>query len=269
MFFVFISENKEIIIINKLKMRKQLSFDSSFSPSQSPKRKVHLKKDSIASISEVLAYHQAKNASQNFSFTSLKSFMSSERQFIKINFSKGEYYEGTVDELFIPDGQGCFYFSNGDQYSGDVKKGVKTGYGKYTYSDGAFYIGNWYENLKQGEGEFVSVNKGWRYIGTFDKDIPIKGNFVDGYEDNVDVSYHYDRYDGDSVCDLNLNYENEDGFIDVTRNSLISLRQSFDLQKGLTPVKNNTNTDKNIDSASTMLNENDGCGGVKAFNLSL
>ena len=68
---------------------------------------------------------------------------------------------------------------------------------------------------------------------------------------------------------MNLNYENEDGSIDVTRNSLISLRQSFDLQKGLTPVKNNTNTDKNIDSASTMLNENDGCGGVKAFNLSL
>ena len=86
MLLLFISENKEIIIINKLKMRKQLSFDSTFSPSQSPKRKVHLKKDSMASISEVLAYQHAKNASQNLSFTSLKSFMTSERQFIKINF---------------------------------------------------------------------------------------------------------------------------------------------------------------------------------------
>lgn len=243
------------------------SSGSNLSPLQSPKKvRKNYNHNSMASLSEVNAYRQGRTGDLQCSLSSLKSFLPSDRPFVKITYAKNEYYEGTVNDLFIPDGQGCFYFSNGDQYSGDVVNGVKKGYGKYTYNDGAFYIGNWNDNQKQGEGEFVSVNNGWRYIGQFDKDIPISGNFVDDYEDNNDnISMRFDIYDEGSENEMNVNVDTlEEGYEDLTRISLKSLKESFDL-KTLTPIKTLCN-EKNIDSASTV-DDNDVYKGVKPFNM--
>ena len=51
-------------------------------------------------------------------------------------------YEGEWKNGF-PNGQGTYFFSNGEKYVGEFKYGREHGQGTRTYNDGQKYVGEW------------------------------------------------------------------------------------------------------------------------------
>jgi len=43
-------------------------------------------------------------------------------------------------------GEGIYYFNNGDKYQGQYAEGLREGFGKYLYSNGCVYEGQWKKN---------------------------------------------------------------------------------------------------------------------------
>jgi hypothetical protein len=94
-----------------------------------------------------------------------------------IYYSKNEYYIGQVNNEYIPEGEGVYFYPNKEIYYGDFLEGKKYGIGVYKYLDDCFYIGNWENNLKEGEGVYYNFNKKWYFHGSFKKDLPFLGSY--------------------------------------------------------------------------------------------
>jgi hypothetical protein len=56
----------------------------------------------------------------------------------------GDWKEGKAD------GEGIYYYADGDKYDGKWKDDLKHGYGVYAYSNGDSYEGEWQEDAKHG-----------------------------------------------------------------------------------------------------------------------
>ena len=64
-------------------------------------------------------------------------------------------YEGDY-ENDVKNGQGKYFYPNGDVYEGGWKDGLKHGVGVYKYkADGGVYEGQWEKGLKQGKGQYT------------------------------------------------------------------------------------------------------------------
>ena len=55
----------------------------------------------------------------------------------------GSTYEGEVNDLNLPHGQGTHIWPDGTKYVGEWKEGVVNGQGTYTRTDGKKYEGIW------------------------------------------------------------------------------------------------------------------------------
>ena len=67
------------------------------------------------------------------------------------------YYEGSL-YLDDRDGDGTFWFPNGDVYNGHWTKNSMTGKGTMTYSSGETYVGNWENGKRHGHGKLTWHN---------------------------------------------------------------------------------------------------------------
>ena len=56
-------------------------------------------------------------------------------------------------------GEGKFFYTNGDTYSGEFARDVRNGHGTFTRAeDGLVYTGRWRRDQEDGEGELVWVD---------------------------------------------------------------------------------------------------------------
>ena len=77
---------------------------------------------------------------------------------------KGTYREPNgeyVGAFFygVKHGEGTYSYSNGDTYSGQWRRGVRSGMGIFTSIDG-IYTGNWSRDMRNGRGRWVSKDHG-------------------------------------------------------------------------------------------------------------
>lgn len=79
--------------------------------------------------------------------------------------SNGDQYEGEYKNG-LRDGTGTYFFKNGHRYIGNWKTGLKHGKGKFHYPDGSSYEGEWCKDLKQGFGIYTYLNLD-RYEGNW------------------------------------------------------------------------------------------------------
>lgn len=98
---------------------------------------------------------------------------------VKIFFSKDEYYEGEINDDYIPNGHGVFHYLNGDVYIGHFVNGMKNGKGTYKYKTGNLYKGEWENDIKQGEGIFINTNDKWGFKGAFENDNPVSNGHLE------------------------------------------------------------------------------------------
>ncbi|KAH7829557.1 putative phosphatidylinositol-4-phosphate 5-kinase [Monocercomonoides exilis] len=81
-----------------------------------------------------------------------------------------------------------FRYENGDEYNGEVVRGMRHGRGSYSYKDGRHYKGEWKENLFHGKGT-LTYPSGKKYEGMFER-----GQFVG----NVKLTFpNGDVYEGE------------------------------------------------------------------------
>ena len=73
---------------------------------------------------------------------------------------KGDYFEGEWDSG-QPNGQGVYFFANGDRYEGALVDGLRDGYGYHSFSKGMYYSGEWKKDKYHGVG--MSVYPGGDY----------------------------------------------------------------------------------------------------------
>lgn len=114
--------------------------------------------------------------------SSCKSNFEKRRQ-MKIFFSKGEYYEGDLDQNFTMNGEGTYTYANGDVYFGDFVNCKRTGVGEYKYADGTIYYGQWLNDMKHGIGRLLNEKENFEFLGQFQNDQPLTGvvqNELDG-----------------------------------------------------------------------------------------
>ena len=112
----------------------------------------------------------------------------------KIALANG-YYEGSL-YLDDRDGDGTFWFPNGDVYNGHWTKKSMTGRGTKTYSSGEIYVGNWENGKHQGHGKLIwHYNE--HYEGEFLND-KISGTGIKFYNDGsfYDGSWNNGEYNG-------------------------------------------------------------------------
>ncbi|CAK64142.1 unnamed protein product (macronuclear) [Paramecium tetraurelia] len=85
-----------------------------------------------------------------------------------IFYSNDDEYQGEVmnDKRH---GKGTYKFASGNRYEGQWKNHQKHGKGKLYYKNGELYIGDWVENKKCGEGMHFYIN-GDRYVGEWKDD---------------------------------------------------------------------------------------------------
>ncbi len=133
-------------------------------------------KDSSSNLKKLqIIKREIFNISSSFSLLESKQIL---------YYSKNEYYIGQVNDEYIPEGEGVYFYSNKEIYYGDFLKGKKYGIGVYKYLDDSIYIGNWENNLKEGEGVYYNNNKKWYFHGTFKKDLPFLGSYYTIEDDN-------------------------------------------------------------------------------------
>ena len=134
----------------------------------------------------------------------------------KIELEKGGYYFGET-ENDLPNGQGKYYFINGEIYEGNVINNKFEGKGKFIYENGEYYMGNWKNNLKTGKGSLYYKDNKMKYEGDF-LDDKLEGNgkyyfedgeyyegeFKNGVKNGKGILYSKDNniiYDGDFIND--------------------------------------------------------------------
>lgn len=113
-------------------------------------------------------------------FTSYKAEVSDgEISSVEFTLPSGTVYKGELT------GTADIKYPSGNQYSGDVVSGVRSGYGKFTWKDKngqitAYYEGTWKNDVMQGSGAYHFSSSIYPYIS---------GNFVNGHPDGTAVYY--------------------------------------------------------------------------------
>jgi len=74
--------------------------------------------------------------------------------------------ENKILEISEGEGEGSYVFTNGDEYEGEWKNGIREGNGSQSYSSGGRYEGEWKKDLWDGKGTFYEIN-GDKYVGQF------------------------------------------------------------------------------------------------------
>ena len=87
------------------------------------------------------------------------------RRYVKKERFRDGFYEGSL-LLDVRDGEGTFWFPNGDVYKGFWRNDVISGKGLMEYSSGKTYYGDWVDGKPQGVGKFTWRNKDF-YEGEF------------------------------------------------------------------------------------------------------
>lgn len=83
----------------------------------------------------------------------------------KISYKGGVVWEGGIDSILNPKGEGKVSYANGDLYEGEVQDNKREGFG--TFSSGDFsYEGDWENDKCSGFGE-ATFAKGWFYSGNW------------------------------------------------------------------------------------------------------
>ena len=82
-------------------------------------------------------------------------------------YDNGKYVGSFVNDRM--QGQGTYYFNNGDKYVGSFVNDRMQGQGTYYYNNGNRYEGEWKEDKKHGQGVFYWAN-GDKYVGSFVND---------------------------------------------------------------------------------------------------
>ncbi len=72
-------------------------------------------------------------------------------------------------------GNGTYFYTNGDKYSGDWVDGRKEGNGRYDWADSSYYIGEFKNDFRDGKGNYVGAD-GVSLEGSF-----VKGEYVPTY----------------------------------------------------------------------------------------
>ncbi|GJM61568.1 hypothetical protein [Persicobacter diffluens] len=71
-------------------------------------------------------------------------------------FNKQGFYEGQwLNNL--RNGEGEYYWINGDHYAGTYKNGKRNGQGTYHFKSGEQYIGEWKDDLRHGKGKLINA----------------------------------------------------------------------------------------------------------------
>ena len=134
-------------------------------------------------------------------------------QIVKIQYSLNEYYKGEINEKFIPNGFGYYFYSNKEYYFGNFVNGKREGIGTYQYKDGICYKGQWKNNKKNGEGIIKNFNNKWEFNGIFENDIPIEGKFNKLNDITIITDFN----------DIEYSIGNENNYFnDINNNSIIS-----------------------------------------------
>ena len=90
----------------------------------------------------------------------------SNKDIYRIKYSTG-IYEGRVNDLNKPHGEGKYIWNNSDDiYEGSWQDGVRHGKGIQKYSNGDTYQGDWFNNKKHGQGIYI-WNNGDIYQGNW------------------------------------------------------------------------------------------------------
>ena len=145
--FIAESNTSKSIKVTLYKGKHKLIFQSKKYPDLSTELKIKVKKmSSPISINVKIAKHRIVK---------------------KIPFANG-YYEGSL-YLDERDGDGTFWFPNGDIYNGHWAKNVMTGIGTMSYSSGETYVGNWDNGRRHGHGKLTWHNNEY-YEGDFSND---------------------------------------------------------------------------------------------------
>jgi hypothetical protein len=148
--------------------------------------------------------HEINYLSTNESFNSSR-FDISKRKRLKIWYDEFQWYDGEVNETFIPDGYGEYHYPNGDIYEGNFNKGVKNGKGEYKYIDGSHYRGQWRRDIKHGFGCFKCEN--FRCDGQWENDGLIFGITISvslGDKSSNDLLQFKDESDQDECIGMGM-----------------------------------------------------------------
>jgi len=102
-------------------------------------------------------------------------------------YQDGNRYTGSLTQNERT-GRGVFEWVSGERYEGMFEKGECTGQGLFTWADGTYCQGTFESGVQRGFGEFVWSN-GNRYVGEFEKDarhghgrlIQKNGHVVEGW----------------------------------------------------------------------------------------
>ena len=166
----------------------------------------------ISNFSSALRNNRIYTLSNTFS--QLSSFSNNfSNQIVKIQYSLNEYYKGEINEKFIPNGFGYYFYSNKEYYFGNFVNGKREGIGTYQYKDGICYKGQWKNNKKNGEGIIKNFNNKWEFNGIFENDIPIEGKFNKLNDITIITDFN----------DIEYSIGNENNYFnDINNNSIIS-----------------------------------------------
>jgi len=69
-------------------------------------------------------------------------------------------------------GQGRLEFPNGDVHVGSFARGFREGKGRYEWKNGDWFEGNFRNSGRDGNGTFISKDRGIRFKGQFQEDMP-------------------------------------------------------------------------------------------------
>lgn len=97
-------------------------------------------------------------------------------------FENGDNYNGQWRKG-LPSGYGVYEFANGDIYKGNFLNGLMDGRGTYTYNNGNKYIGEWKAGKMNGRGHFH-----WSLPGDLMTNARYEGFFKDGVAQNIDFA---------------------------------------------------------------------------------
>ncbi|NQT32739.1 MAG: hypothetical protein HQ594_03590 [Candidatus Omnitrophica bacterium] len=88
----------------------------------------------------------------------------------KLTIKDGDEYRGEIVKG-LPYGRGIMRYKRGDKYAGEFKNGLRDGTGIYFWKNGNIYIGEFLNGAQEGRGVFFWKN-GSVYSGEFQNDLP-------------------------------------------------------------------------------------------------
>eukprot|EP01060_Flectonema_neradi_P024017 TRINITY_DN3249_c0_g1_i1.p1 TRINITY_DN3249_c0_g1~~TRINITY_DN3249_c0_g1_i1.p1 ORF type:complete len:676 (+),score=180.34 TRINITY_DN3249_c0_g1_i1:43-2028(+) len=96
----------------------------------------------------------------------------------------GSYYWAETGELYIGEwrnnqraGTGRMIYADGSRYYGTWRFNEQEGEGRFTYLNGDTYSGCWSKSMKQGHGTYTVAQESSQFVGTFDQDEFITGEW--------------------------------------------------------------------------------------------